>query len=308
MEKDNRIKELTNLLQQKEKTTSLLAHAKNKLFVLKQDAQHLNEIMLKEKKDVENLEGLSLTGMFYSLLGDKEDRLRKENQEYLAAKLKYESCIHSIKFIEADVLAYEQQLKKFPEIEKELNELLAEKEKLFAGKADSKINELNNKIQGYENQLKELKEAVNAGENIIPHISQAEDLLNSAGNWGVFDMLGGGIIATAVKHSKVDDARSIIQHIQMMLHRFNNELADVKVLSVSAEINFSGFEKFADYFFDNLITDWMVQSKIKNSLNSVISLRNEITGIINKLDDKKDELNKLIAGIQKEKTDYLSKN
>lgn len=41
----------------------------------------------KEQTDVRQLESLSLTGLFYSILGSKEQQLEKERQEALRAQL-----------------------------------------------------------------------------------------------------------------------------------------------------------------------------------------------------------------------------
>jgi len=48
------------------------------------------------------------------------------------------------------------------------------------------------------------------------------------------------------------------------LERFQEELADAGVrLNLALEID--GFSKFADFFFDGIISDWIVQSKIQNA-------------------------------------------
>lgn len=45
----------------------------------------LGEQLKKEQVDVEKLEHLSLTGLFYSVLGSKEEQLDKQRQELLSA-------------------------------------------------------------------------------------------------------------------------------------------------------------------------------------------------------------------------------
>ena len=44
------------------------------------------------------------------------------------------------------------------------------------------------------NQKKEVNEALM--EETLGHLSRAQDYLSSAGNWGLFDMIGGGFITT----------------------------------------------------------------------------------------------------------------
>ena len=106
--------------------------------------------------------------------------------------------------------------------------------------------------------------------------------LKSARNWGTFDLIGGGLIATAVKHSKIDRARESVHHVQQLLRIFQRELADVDSRT-DIDIDISSFLTFADYFFDGLIIDWVVQSRIGRSLDSAVQAAERVHGIVQKL-------------------------
>lgn len=54
-------------------------------------------------------------------------------------------------------------------------------------------------------------------------------------------------------------------------------------MSTDIDINISSFDTFADYFFDGLIFDWIVQSKINDSLDRVINLDRKVEKLINLL-------------------------
>lgn len=57
-----------------------------------------------------------------------------------------------------------------------------------------------------EDQFKrEIQEAVQAADHALACLRQADAYLQSAKNWGLFDMLGGGALTTFFKHSKIDD-------------------------------------------------------------------------------------------------------
>ena len=43
---------------------------------------------------------------------------------------------------------------------------------------------------------REIREAMQAGQEALNYLNQAKDCLNSAGNWGIVDMLGGGMLTT----------------------------------------------------------------------------------------------------------------
>lgn len=123
---------------------------------------------------------------------------------------------------------------------------------------------------------KEIQEAIQAANHALACLSQADAYLQSAKNWGLFDMLGGGALTTFFKHSKMDDARHEMERAKRALQGFRKELADVdQRLHLSLEIG--DFLTFADYFFDGLIADWLVQSKIQDAKaqveNAIIQVR-----------------------------------
>lgn len=115
---------------------------------------------------------------------------------------------------------------------------------------------------------RELREAIDAANNALYYLNQANGVLTSAGNWGLADMLGGGIIATFVKHSKMDEAQSSIEMARQALQNFSKELQDIDC-QVDAYIQVDEFLRFADYFFDGIVVDWMVQSQISQAKEQI---------------------------------------
>ena len=53
---------------------------------------------------------------------------------------------------------------------------------------------------------KERNEAIDAGERALTSLRAARGELQSAGNWGLLDLFGGGMISGLVKHSKMGNA------------------------------------------------------------------------------------------------------
>lgn len=112
-----------------------------------------------------------------------------------------------------------------------------------------------------KNMTQEVREARAAGIRALNSLRRAQGYLDSARNWGVFDILGGGMISSLVKHSKLSDAQRCIDQAQVDLDEFRRELADVNV----PDVQIDGFLSFADFFFDGFLADFMVQSKINES-------------------------------------------
>ena len=108
---------------------------------------------------------------------------------------------------------------------------------------------------------KEVREAVAAGERALGSLRNAQKCLDGAKNWGIVDMLGGGLVSSLVKRSKMDEAKAD-------LRKFQKELRDVSV-SMDLRMEIGSFLSFADVFFDNLFVDVMVQSKINEARDQV---------------------------------------
>ncbi len=95
---------------------------------------------------------------------------------------------------------------------------------------------------------------MSAGEAAHDLVNQVIRALKSAQGWGVWDLIGGGLISTAVKHSHIDKAKNLAHRSQHALRVFVRELRDVRV-DLNLNVDISGFSVFADYFFDGLIAD-----------------------------------------------------
>ena len=115
---------------------------------------------------------------------------------------------------------------------------------------------------------REMKEAMDAGECALSSLRCAQEKLNSAGNWGILDMFGGGMFSTIMKRSKMDDAQSHMESAKSDLKRFQKELKDVDIpLDLRMEVG--SFLSFADFFFDGFVADYLVQSKISDAKEQV---------------------------------------
>jgi hypothetical protein len=281
---------LMKVIEQKKHKEKLQADLRSVERELKDETARLDTLrqqLEKEQYDVEKLKGVSVTGLFYSVLGSREQQEEKERQEMLAAQMKYQQAEHQVEFLKRDRDYLGGQLDALAGVEAEYQSLLEEKESLLRQSDqsfDRDLLDLSEQIAEQEAEIKEIGEAIEAGEQVITGLNGVIDSLESAGNWGVWDMLGGELISTAIKHSRIDEARSGIHDVQAQMSRFTRELADVRK-HVAIEIDISGLASFADFFFDGLIVDWVVQSRISDSLRQTREAKNMISETVAQLKD-----------------------
>lgn len=129
---------------------------------------------------------------------------------------------------------------------------------------------------------KEKMEAIAAGRRTLNSLRAAQDNLNSAKNWGLWDMFGGGFISTMIKSSKMEDARQNMEQAKYDLRRFSRELQDVSI-SYHLDIKTNDFLSFADWFFDGFIVDWMVQERINTAREQVDEAICRVEAVLNQL-------------------------
>lgn len=134
---------------------------------------------------------------------------------------------------------------------------------------------------------REMQEVVTAGERALKSLYDVKDKLSSARSWGIFDMLGGGLISDLVKHSKMRDAAFLMEQAKKNLQILQRELRDVRI-SGNLHMEIGSFLSFADFFFDGLVADYLVQSKIADAREQVDDAIGHVEKI---LDDVKRQMN-----------------
>lgn len=125
---------------------------------------------------------------------------------------------------------------------------------------------------------RELNEAIVAGERAKESLEDALDVLNSARNWGLWDMFGGGgLITSLIKHSKMEKASDLIEDAKENLRQFGKELGDIEEYA-DVDLSTGDFWGFADWFFDGFFSDWAMQNRINDA-------RDQVKRAIDKVDD-----------------------
>lgn len=295
--------------QQYQKMESMLDKLKEKLKELKNLQLQYETELEKEEVDVDKLSKMNLTSLFYTILGSKEEQIGKERQEALAAKLKYDNIVNQREAVESQISKLETEKRQFAHCEQDYEKLFQTKYEMLKQTTDTnaeKICELENNISMIKSNKKEIEEAIAAGERVINALQSTQESLDSAESWGTWDLLGGGLISDMVKHSNIDDARYSADMVQNYLNEFQTELADVKISS-QINVNIEGFEKFADFFFDGLIADWIVQSRIHDSMESVYTVKSEVDKVLIKLRQMKTTDKENIVRLENELSNLIEK-
>lgn len=129
---------------------------------------------------------------------------------------------------------------------------------------------------------REKREAREAGEIALRSLRRAKQELDGARGWGIYDMLGGGMISTLIKHGKMDKARGYIEEAKWELQKFSKELRDVTYMS-GVDFGIGDLATFADFFFDGMLADFYVQTKINQARSQVDDAIRRVEMILTRL-------------------------
>lgn len=124
----------------------------------------------------------------------------------------------------------------------------------------------------------EIREAIEAADVALAHLKSAQQSLDSAGSWGVWDLLGGGFFSTLMKHDKMEEAQRQLGLAKTAVKRLSRELQDVQQV-VDIPLETGDFIHFADLFFDGFLSDWLVQSRIREAERQVENAIRQIAAI-----------------------------
>ncbi len=307
---NNQLVDVKEKIRQRDRLQGQLADVERSLSQEDSRLEMLEARLKREEKDVQRLEGLSLAGMFFAVLGDKEERQDKERQELVAAKLQRDQCQYAVTSLEHDLADLKQKLDTLNGLDAIYQSLLERKEKLLLQSDNPNLRSLlalSEDQARLGSERKEVGEALEAGQALIQTLDGVIQSLNSAEGWGTWDMLGGGFLADLAKHSRIDDARQNVHQAQELLRRFQRELADVQ----SGEnflIDISSFDTFADFFFDGLIVDWIVQSKIQTSLDRTSQVRQRVAAILQRLQNRLQQIQQQLDDLARQRKDLIEKS
>ena len=135
--------------------------------------------------------------------------------------------------------------------------------------------------------IREIEEAISANKDAVKALEEALKSLNDAHGYSSWDtFFGGGLRATALKHSELDASEEAIHRAQLSLQRFQTELMDLNKIEVdSIVIEKEGFLTFADYFFDDIFSAWAIHSEIDTAKNRVEDTITKLEEIARQLED-----------------------
>ncbi|HEX6041012.1 hypothetical protein [Longimicrobium sp.] len=258
-----------------------------------------------EEEDVERLEGMSLAAFVATLRGIKDERLKAERAEYVAAKLRYDECAAALEALRTQVADVGREVDGLRGAETRYEAALAAREQqvLASGSAvREQVMDVARRIGVERARIHELDEAANAANETIQALKAVHESLGSAASWGAWDTWGGGgLISTSIKHDHIDKARRSAGVARQRLQRLNIELADVGLAGGGLDVQMGDFLSFADYFLDGFWADLAVQNRIEGAQARVLDTGKQVVALRTRLREDQHRATRQIEQLEDER-------
>ena len=263
-------------------TSQHLESLKKQLDVAQNERAALHQKLKKEEQDVEALENRSVKKLFYKVLGNADQQLDKERQEYLNMSLQYNNAQDAVELLTFEISVLEGKTKQLALVEEQVNQLkkLRERE-ILTYDLESPVKAALTKnlllTDDLINSRHEHLEAMEQGKLCLREVSVIYDHLVKARDWGQWSHQQS---SARFKYHGIDRARRHLPRAQMSLNKFIKELADINLSDDRLLLRLADVGKFNMLFFDNIITDWIVHQKLQQSISSIKGTLNVIDGAL----------------------------
>lgn len=264
-----------------------------------------------EQRDVDKLEGLTLTRVLASLRGARDDLLARERAEADAARYRLveaEKRLDALRWEHAVARARLRQLGTAPST---YAAVLDEKARYLAASGDprgARLLELADERGRLTGELREVAEALRAAGAASGALARVRRKLASASDWSTYDTFaGGGAFGSMMKHSRLDEAAEAAAYADRCLALLRTELADVPDLVPRApEVAVTGMTRFVDIWFDNIFTDLAVRDRIKQTQRNVDRSARLVDELVGRLKQRAEQRRADLAGIEAERGALLA--
>lgn len=304
-----KIEELSILIHAEKKRRIRLGIIKHELDFLRQEHHKSHLKLHQEKREMESMEGKNIKTLFTEILGNKEEQLESERQEYLQEVLHHNGLVDEIEILEyEEKVLKEKCIDNLPQVKKDVQHLLNYKERLLREdqKYKPELRTFDNKLIRINGKIRDVVEAINEGKNLEQKLHSIIHNLKQVKKWGPYRMHGKGRYSSYNKKTYIDKANREAIVINVQIKKFDKELKDIYP-DMNINMSMENYKNFVDHFYNNLITDWMIQKKLTSALNSISNMMNQLTRILLMLTKYREQSQENMAKVMEAKEIFIKR-
>ncbi|HSR86437.1 MAG TPA: hypothetical protein VLM11_19850 [Streptosporangiaceae bacterium] len=264
-----------------------------------------------EQKTLDRLEHLSFARIAASLHGSRERTVERERAEADAARYRAADAQARLDAVQQQLEAAERRLTELNSAPDVYTAVLVEKERDLTNSSDPRrvrLLSLADERGRLDGEVAEINKALNDAASAQQALTKVQNTLGSARSWNTYDaFFGGGLVADAVEHSRLDQAAQEAADADRRVSVLRTELADLDhTAETSPLISISNATKFVDMWFGNIFTDLAVRDRITQGQQNVAHSLQVVSDVQQRLSARIAEARARLAQLDAERRDLLT--
>jgi hypothetical protein len=227
----------------------------NRLPSKQRDLAKAAKLLEKELKDVENLKGLSFVALWQTLIGNRKEKLSKEEEEYLAAKLEYEELKEELEIMTNRKIALSTVVVEYEQIKKKVERLLKNKEHFLISmeiSVSSTLEQLGNFVENKSAVVNELEVVIELGEQLNRTMLKMFSLIDKVPSQylNIYDHALKAHRRTPNYHyaAAITRIQCTLPKLQYQLNNYADQIRKIEAkVKTTKRINVKHFEMYSTY-------------------------------------------------------------
>lgn len=289
-----------------------LPQLERRLSTAYQRLHELAQQVEEEYRDIEKIEQLNVISLFKKVLGNKEEQLEKERQDYLRAILLHKEQLKEVELLEFEQKILIEKISQEEKIEQELSNLILQQQQIAKYSNSTLGRQIKHmELEAHQTFLtkREILEAIIAGTKALKTVEQISEYLQKAVEFCEWQTTQPGLAKALKQTGYTDKARALAPFASQQLHLFVDELNDIhQKADTKPDIDSERFLHFTEYLFDDFISDWVVAGKVQNSYYNTLASKDKLTRTLGNLKAKLKKAEIEIEYLENRRNELILKN
>ncbi len=261
----------------------------------------LEEMIPQEQLDVDKLEKNGITSLVRKMIGDREEKIDKEREEYEKVSNRHIELFKSIELIRFELGILNNKNASLEGVEAKAVQLLKQRERELI-EADPKIaawiKEKKNQKAIIFHQQNRISNAIETGEKAQVAVTNIEQILNNA----ITNLNSVSPDRRPLIDESIRNQRRQYSKVNGALGRFQNEAkAILTELELDLELPTMAFGHSSEFPIFEAIDDFLLVQSIHISLDGLTKTKENIEEALRILEHEYDETTEKLAGLEEER-------
>lgn len=277
-EHDERIRAAVTAQDERDHLVRVRADLASDLAMAESRVSELAASLAEEERDVARYER-GVWAFLYDVFADREARLTREQLEAAAAAARLTEAKAARDRLREECAALDSRIAAHADVDTQLAAARTAKHAALIASgspAGEELERIAEELGRLDSHRQATDEALAAGAKAQDLLVRLAAALASAHSWGTVDIWTDSALVSWAKRDKLDEARGIAGQAQAALLVFQRELADVGVALDAQVGDLADHHRFLDVWFDNIFSDFSVQSRIAEAQDTTTQAKTRV--------------------------------